>query len=105
MTPGPRRARVGSRARVDSRSRVDAALRVTAALAGTVPVALAAAVCLARWLPASPAARFTAGFTLAIPIWVTAMCLTSLTRTAARAWLWCGSLTLILWALAAGAPG
>lgn len=86
-------------------ARLDAAARWTAAIAGALPVAVFGATCLSRFLPVGAEARFVAGFTLAVPLWVAAVCVTSLARTGARAWLWCGSLTLILGALALEAPG
>jgi biotin transporter BioY len=85
-------------------SRANAVLRVLASLAGTLPVALFGAVCLSRFLPIGEEARFVAGFTLAIPLWVTAMCVTFLARSGARAWLWCTGLALVLGGLALASP-
>ena len=46
------------------------------------------------------------GFTLAIPIWLVAMCFGFLARTGGRAWIWCGALTLLFGGLAFGiGPG
>lgn len=85
-------------------SRADAAFRIAASLVGTLPAAVLGAMCLARFLPMGEEARFTIGFTLAIPVWVTAMCLTFLARDGKRAWIWCVGLTLVLGGLALGVP-
>jgi 4-amino-4-deoxy-L-arabinose transferase-like glycosyltransferase len=85
-------------------SRVDAAFRIAASLVGTLPAAVLCAICLARLLPIDEETRFAIGFTLAIPIWVTAMCLAFLARDGRRAWIWCVGLTLVLGALALGVP-
>lgn len=82
--------------------RAGAALRISAALAGTVPAALLAVICIARFLPLGEEARFVAGFTLAIPLWLAGICMTFLARDGARAWLWCGALALVLGSLAFG---
>jgi hypothetical protein len=76
--------------------RLDATLRVAAALVATLPVAVLASVVLARFLPFAEAARFTLGFTLAIPLWVGGMCVVFLTRDARRVWLGAFVATLIL---------
>jgi hypothetical protein len=86
------------------RSGVDAVLRVLASLAGTLPPAVLAAICLARLLPLHEATRFTLGFMLAIPLWVTAICVLSLARSAARAWAVCVAVAATLAALAVGLP-
>jgi hypothetical protein len=85
-------------------SRADATLRVLASLAGTLPVAVLAAVGLARFLPLAGEARFTIGFTLAIPLWVTGMCLVFLARSGARAWAFCLVASVLLGTLAYGVP-
>jgi hypothetical protein len=84
--------------------RADAALRIAAALAGTLPAAVLAAVCLARFLPLDEATRFTLGFMLAIPLWVTAICFVFLARSGARAWGLCLAASAALAALAVGVP-
>jgi len=84
--------------------RVDATLRVLASLAGTLPVAVLAAVGLARFLPLAEAGRFTIGFTLAIPFWVTATCFVFLARSGARAWTICVGASVLLGALVYGVP-
>lgn len=81
-----------------------ATLRVLAALVGTLPVATLASACLARLLPLEEPARFTVGFTLAIPAWVAAMCVVFLARSAQRAWGVCAGAALLLGALAYGVP-
>jgi len=75
-------------------------LRNAAALLGTAPVALLFGVCLAQALPLAPGKRFTLAFLLVLPLWVTAMCVAFVARSAARAWLVCGLLTLALTAFA-----
>ena len=67
-------------------------------------VSLLASICLARFLPLDAEARFAIGFTLAIPIWIAAMCLGFLARDGVRAWLWCAGLGLLLGGLAYGIP-
>ena len=71
-------------------------LRVAAALLGTAPVALLLGVCLARVLPLPATTRFTLGLTLVLPLWVSGMCVGFVARSAARAWLACGVLSLAL---------
>lgn len=83
---------------------LDDTLRVIAALAGTLPAAVLGAACLSRSLPGSGEARVMIGAALAIPLWILAMCTVALARSAARAWLWCGGLALVLGALAYGIP-
>jgi hypothetical protein len=92
---------VAERAR---RSRVDALLLLLASLAGTLPPAVLAAICLARLLPLHEDTRFTLGFMLAIPLWVTAICVVCLARTATRAWAVCLAASAALAALAVGLP-
>jgi len=78
------------------RRRLAIALRVLAAVAGTLPVAILGALCAARFLPVPEELRFVLGSTLLIPSWVAAMCVAFLSQDAARAWIWCASLALIL---------
>lgn len=85
-------------------SRLDAWLRVLAALVGTLPAALFASASLARFPPLSEDARFALGFTLAIPLWITAMCFAFLARSGTRAWGVCLGVTAILAALVYGIP-
>jgi hypothetical protein len=63
---------------------------------GTAPVALLLGVCLARALPLPAATRFSVGLTLVLPLWVSGMCVGFVARSAARAWLVCGVLSLAL---------
>lgn len=84
--------------------RLDAWLRILAALAGTLPLALLASAALARFLPLSEDTRFAIGFTLAIPLWITAMCFTFLARSGARAWGLCIAAGALFAALAYGIP-
>lgn len=86
------------------KTRADAVLWIVAAVVGTLPAAVFASVCLARFLPFAEAARFTLGFMLAIPLWVTAMCFVFLMRSGARAWGWCLGVSAALAALAIGVP-
>jgi hypothetical protein len=83
---------------------VDAVLRIVAALAGTLPLAVFASVCLARFLPFAESARFTLGFMLAIPLWITSMCFVFLARSGARALGVCLGVSAALAALALGVP-
>lgn len=84
--------------------RADATLRICAATLGTLPVALFASACLARFLPVSADARFAIGFTIAIPLWVGAMCLGFLARNGARAWGMCIVASVAMGALVYGLP-
>ena len=84
--------------------RLDATLRVLASLAGTLPAAILAAVCLARFVPLDEPTRFTFGFLLAIPLWVTASCVVFLARSGARAWGLCLAVSASLAALVVGVP-
>jgi hypothetical protein len=83
-------------------NRAGAALRVVAALGGTLPAAVLAAICAARFLPLGEEARVVIGLTLAIPLWLTAICLTSLVRTGRWAWLWCVGAAAVLAVLGLG---
>lgn len=84
--------------------RVDAWLRSLAALVGTLPAALFGSVALARFLPLSDDTRFAIGFSLVIPLWVTAMCLAFLATNGARAWRVCLGVTAFFVALVYGVP-
>jgi hypothetical protein len=83
---------------------LDAPLRLLAALLGTLPVAVLAGACLARFVSLPEDARFILGFTLVIPLWVTAMCFAFLSRSAVRVWVVCAVLGAMLGALAYGVP-
>lgn len=72
-----------------ARSTFDTALLVFASTLGALPVALLASALLARFLPLSADARFAVGFGLAVPTWVSVMCLTLLAETGRRALLIC----------------
>jgi len=72
-----------------ARAPIDTALLVFASTLGALPVALLASALLARFLPISADARFALGFGLAVPSWVTVMCLTLLAKSGARALLAC----------------
>lgn len=85
-------------------SRTDLALRIFAATLGTLPVVLLTSASLARFLPLTEDARFTIGFTLAIPLWVTAMCFGFLARSGLRAWGVCLGACVVLSALVYGVP-
>ncbi|WP_437633791.1 hypothetical protein [Sorangium sp. So ce854] len=85
-------------------ARLEAPLRVVAALVGTLPVALLSGVCLARFAPLSEGARGALGFSLVVPLWVAAMCVAFLARSAARAWGMCAALSAVLFALAYAVP-
>jgi hypothetical protein len=78
------------------RGRLDTTLLVLATTLGALPVALLASALCARFLPLSADARFAVGFGLAIPIWVTVMCFTLLSRTGARALTTCLGLGALL---------
>ncbi|WP_437967004.1 hypothetical protein WMF04_46890 [Sorangium sp. So ce260] len=85
-------------------ARLDATLRQLAALVGTLPVAVLASACVARFAPLSGDTRSVLGFALVAPLWVTAMCVAFLARSAARAWAVCAALSAVLFALAYGVP-
>jgi len=82
--------------------RASAVLRVVGALIATLPAALLAAVCVARWLPGDAELRLMLGLTLAIPLWLFAMCRAFLVRNGVRVWLWCGAAALVFGGLAYG---
>ncbi|WP_437589110.1 hypothetical protein [Sorangium sp. So ce1000] len=85
-------------------ARLDAVLRVLAALVGTLPLAVAGSSCLARFAPLAEATRSILGFVLVVPLWLAAMCVAFLARSAARAWGVCAALGAVLLALAYGVP-
>jgi hypothetical protein len=80
------------------------AAQVVAAVVGTLPPALLGVAGLARLLPLELASRFVWGFVLALPAWITAICLAMLARSARRAWLWCAGVALFA-AVVCYAPG
>lgn len=81
----------------ESRSqRLETVLRTFAAIVGTFPVACLTALALSRRVPASEDARFAWGFGLLIPLWVVAMHLGFLARSARTAWLVCAGASLAL---------
>ncbi len=88
----------------DRLARPDATLRLLAALVGTLPVAVLASACVARFAPLSGDTRSLLGFALVVPLWVTAMCVAFLARSATRAWGVCAALSAVLFALAYGVP-
>jgi hypothetical protein len=67
---------------LDRRQRLADGLRDLASIVGTLPVAVLMCVALARLLPFDEPTRLAVAFTLAIPIWVAAMILTFVARTA-----------------------
>ncbi|WP_437287317.1 hypothetical protein [Sorangium sp. So ce406] len=69
-----------------------------------MPVAVLSSVCLARFAPLSEGARGALGFSLVVPLWVAAMCVAFLARSAARAWGMCAALSAVLFALAYAVP-
>lgn len=83
--------------------RANDVLRVSGALLATLPVAVLAAVCLARWLPGDAEFRLMLGLTLAIPLWVLAMCQAFLAQSGVRVWLWCAAAAVVLGAIGYGA--
>ncbi|WP_437316353.1 hypothetical protein [Sorangium sp. So ce385] len=85
-------------------ARIGATLRPLAALVGTLPVAVLASACVARFAPLSADTRGVLAFALVAPLWVTAMCVAFLARSAARAWAVCAALGAVLLALAYGVP-
>ena len=84
--------------------RLSAWLRVVGALVATLPAAVLATVCVGRWLPGDAEFRLMLGLTLAIPLWVFAMCSAFLARAGGRVWLWCGAAALVFGGLAYGVP-
>jgi hypothetical protein len=89
-------------AEVARRGRLDTALLVLATTFGSLPIALLTSAALARFQPLSPDARFATGFGLAIPLWVSVMCVTALARSGARALLVCAAISAALAGLVFG---
>jgi hypothetical protein len=89
MASSSRRARQPS-------TRLAAALHSAGPLLGTIPLALLASVGLARFLPLREDARFVVGFSLAIPLWVAAMCIAFVVRSGFRVWLLAALSALVL---------
>jgi hypothetical protein len=87
---------------VSASARANAALRVFAATLGTLPIALFGAACIARFLPLCADVRYAIAFSVVIPVWVSAMCVTFLARSGARALACCGFVALALAALSLG---
>ncbi|WP_437293218.1 hypothetical protein [Sorangium sp. So ce426] len=85
-------------------ARLDGTLRVLAALIGTLPLAVLGGVCLARFAPLAEATRSALGFALVVPLWLAAMCVAFLARSAARAWSVCAAIGAVLLALAYAVP-
>lgn len=83
-------------------SSFDTVALVLAATLGTLPLALLGSAALARFLPLSADARFATGFGLAVPLWVSAMCVALLARSGTRALLVCLAATAALAALVFG---
>lgn len=79
-------------------------LRVAGAIVATLPVAVLASVCLATCVPGDVELRLMLGVSLAIPLWIFAMCAAFLAREAGRIWLWCGAASLILGVISYGVP-
>jgi hypothetical protein len=78
------------------RAALGVASRVTAALFGSLLFALVASVSLALLLPHPRTLGAAVGVTLAIPIWVAAMCPGFLARSAVKAWsIYLGSSALV----------
>jgi hypothetical protein len=82
--------------RQPGRARLADGLRDIAAIVGTLPVAVLVCVGLARLLPFDEPTRLAMAFTLAIPIWVAAMILAFVARTARGAWMFCVLTTAVL---------
>lgn len=76
--------------------RLDVLARVTAALVGTLGVSLLAVGALAAHLPMAADLRFAIAFFAFVPMWVTAMTLTFMTRRGWLAWLLCVIAMIIL---------
>ena len=76
----------------------------SAALLGTLPLASLAGITLARFLPLPEETRFVIGLCAIIPLWVSAICLITLCRRRAHAWLVCASASLLLGLLAFALP-
>lgn len=69
-----------------------------------LPLAVLSGVLVARFAPLAESTRFMLGVTLVFPIWIAAMCLAFLARSAARVWCVCAALGAVLGALVYGAP-
>lgn len=81
---------------MSARASLDVAARVAAALLGSLLFALVASVCLALWMPDPRRFGTALGVTLAVPIWVAAMCPGFVARSASKAWsLYLGTSALL----------
>jgi hypothetical protein len=85
-------------------SRADLWALVFASTLGTLPVALLSSALLARLLPLPADARFAIGFGLAIPLWMTAMCVALLARRGSHALWICLGVAAVLAVLVLGVP-
>jgi hypothetical protein len=68
------------------RERLIVASRIAAAVLGALLLALVASVCLSLAVPDPRGLGVALGVALAIPLWVAAMCLGFLAKSAARLW-------------------
>jgi hypothetical protein len=87
------------------RSRIASALHILAATLGTLPAALLATVALARFLPLRDDVRVAIGFAAMIPLWIAAIALGLLARSALRAWAACLGAAIVLGVMVYGVPG
>lgn len=83
-------------------ARLEAFSRNMAATFGTLPAVVLAAAALAKHLPVPEPKRFAFGFATVIPLWLVAMHIGFLARSARRLWLACAiataALVAMLWA-------
>lgn len=75
-----------------------------AALLGGGLLTVAFCVLCGLWLPTEGEVGTATGVLLSFPVWVGAMCYAVLARTALRAWIVLGSITLLLAGLGGVAP-
>lgn len=91
-------------AETTQRPRTGGALRILAATLGTLPAALLATIALARFLPLPDDVRVAIGLTAMIPLWIAAITMGLLARSALRAWATCLVAAALLGALVYGVP-
>tara|TARA_R100000541_G_scaffold1201_1_gene5238 strand:- start:5127 stop:5456 length:330 start_codon:yes stop_codon:yes gene_type:complete len=75
---------------------LDLAGRITAALFGGYALAFGSTAFLSVYLPLARADRVVTASLLCFAVWVAAVIYTFAARSALRAWLWLGALTVLL---------
>jgi len=79
-----------------SRRRLDLAGRIAAALFGGYALAFGVTAFLSVYLPLARPDRVVTASLLCFAVWVAAVIYTFAARSALRAWLWLGGLTVLL---------